>query len=227
MLPAEVGTAKTRMPKPHRLRRLRPSIRQQAVMPPLERSLVVYKFVCYNLRMRKASSRAETAEARALWRSVRALVRRFSVSERAEVSCCGMTVAQAAALEALAAGAETRPGDLARSLGIHPSTATRNLDRLEERSLVERVEDGEDARAARVRLTDRGRRAAVAIEDQTDRFAERILAEIAPERRRPVLASLEELLAAVRRATESCCPGAFDHLTEEPAPETAPQRRGR
>ena len=33
--------------------------------------------------------------------SVRALVRRFALAERADVSCCGLTVAQAATLEAL------------------------------------------------------------------------------------------------------------------------------
>ena len=34
-------------------------------------------------------------------RAVRGLVRRFSISERADVACCGMTVAQAATLETL------------------------------------------------------------------------------------------------------------------------------
>lgn len=186
---------------------------------------MLYNFVCYNNRVTGKSPIPRTDLARELWRSIRALVRRCGVSERAEVSCCGMTVAQAAALEALRTAGEMRPGDLGKSLGIHPSTATRNLDRLEERGLVERVADGEDARAARVRLTDRGRGAAAAVEEQTDGFAERILAEIDPGRRAEVLASLEALLAAVRRATETCCPGAFDHLTHDPAPESAPRRR--
>ena len=35
--------------------------------------------------------------------AIRALVRRFGVAERADVACCGVTVAQAAALEALGA----------------------------------------------------------------------------------------------------------------------------
>ncbi len=188
---------------------------------------MLYNFVCYNNRVTGKSPIPRTDLARELWRSIRALVRRCGVSERAEVSCCGMTVAQAAALEALSAAGETRPGDLGKSLGIHPSTATRNLDRLEDRGLVERVADDDDARAARVRLTERGRRAAAAIEDRTDGFAERILAEIAPGRRAEVLANLDELLAAVRRATETCCPGAFDHLTEDPAPRAAPRRRTR
>lgn len=151
-----------------------------------------------------------------LWRAIQTLVRRFSVSERAEVSCCGMTVAQAATVEALATGS-LRMGDLARRLGISPSTATRNLQRLEQTGLVERFTDPKDARVARVRLTEAGRRAAGELAEQELAFARSILEEVRPERRQTVLASVEELLAAVRRATESCCPGAFDHLLEEPS----------
>jgi len=38
-------------------------------------------------------------QARRLLENIRALVRRFSLAERADMSCCGMTVAQAATLE--------------------------------------------------------------------------------------------------------------------------------
>src|SRR5262245_2829226 len=40
-------------------------------------------------------------DARLLLQHVRALVRRFAISERADVFCCGMTIAQAATLETL------------------------------------------------------------------------------------------------------------------------------
>ena len=73
---------------------------------------------------------------RRLLRSVRALVRRFAVSERADVACCGMTVAQAATLETLLAEPRLRLGDLGRRLGISASTLSRNLARLEETGLV-------------------------------------------------------------------------------------------
>ena len=46
----------------------------------------------------KTEPAADPARLRA---AIRALVRRFGVSERADVACCGVTVAQAAALEAL------------------------------------------------------------------------------------------------------------------------------
>ena len=157
-------------------------------------------------------------EAARLQSAIRALVGRFSVSERADVSCCGMTVAQAAALEALRAEGPQRPGALGRRLGISPSTVSRNLGLLEERGLIERVADPRDGRASRVRLTRRGRSAGVQVDEYKHRFALSVLDELAPRRRREVLEGLEELLAAIRRATESCCPGAFDHLVEEIGP---------
>ena len=154
--------------------------------------------------------RADAGELRAV---VAALVRRFSLSERADVSCCGLTVAQAATLEALRDGA-VRLGPLARRLGITASTLTRNLARLESDALVARDADPEDARASRVRLTPAGERAAARVEQQELAFAEGILARLGPARRTDVMQALAELLGAVRDATEECCPGAFDHLME-------------
>src|SRR5512140_3702248 len=90
---------------------------------------------------------ADAAELRSV---IAALVRRFSLSERADVLCCGLTVAQAATLEALRDGG-VRLGPLARRLGITASTLTRNLARLEADGLVARDADPLDARAARVR----------------------------------------------------------------------------
>jgi DNA-binding MarR family transcriptional regulator len=134
--------------------------------------------------------------------AVRVLVRRFSLSERADTACCGLTVAQAATLEALA-GEPLRLGALGQRLGIAPSTLTRNLARLEEAGLVERESDPSDARAAR------------GVERQEQAFAREVLDRLPAERRASALEALESLLAAVREATEACCPGAFDHLMKE------------
>lgn len=155
---------------------------------------------------------APRSEAARLQAGIRALVRRFSVSERADVACCGVTVAQAAALAALGAEGPTRLGDLGRRLGIAPSTLTRNLGRLEASGLVEREADPEDARSARVGLTARGRQAARAVAAQEEDFARQVLAQIPAARRAAVVDSVGDLLAAVRAATQECCPGAFDHL---------------
>jgi len=144
--------------------------------------------------------------------AIRALVRRFAVSERADVACCGVTVAQAAALEALGAEGPMRLGDLGRRLGIAPSTLSRNLARLEASGLVRREADPGDARSARVGLSAQGRRAARAVAAQEEGFARQVLDRIPDARRAAVVESLQDLLAAVRAVTEECCPGAFDHL---------------
>jgi len=159
------------------------------------------------------------ADAIRLRNGIRALVRRFSVTERADVACCGMTVAQAATIETLAATGPLRLGDLGRRLGITPSTLTRNLARLLESGLVERETDADDARASRVALTVAGRRSAEQLAEQEADFGREILERLPPDRRQAVVLALQDLLVAVREATERCCPGAFDHLMTD-YPET-------
>ena len=168
------------------------------------------------------------SEAARLRTLVAGLVRRFSLSERADVLCCGLTVAQAATLEALAGGEALRLGPLARRLGIAPSTLTRNLERLEADGLVKRETDAEDARASRVQLTATGERAARRVVAQEEAFAAEILARLGEGRAGAALTALTDLLRAVHGATEKCCPGAFDHLMEGVACQALDvARRGR
>ena len=162
---------------------------------------------------------AGNGEATRLQAAVCALVRRFSVSERADVECCGLTVAQAATLEALRATPRMRLGALSRRLGITPSTLTRNLARLEDEHLVERVADPGDGRAFHVTLTPAGRRAAEGVERQGVAFAEEVLARLPESDRSAVVSAFEHLIEAVRQATEDCCPGAFVHLMKDVARE--------
>ncbi len=159
--------------------------------------------------------RAPGTDGRLLLRSVQALVRRFAISERADVACCGMTVAQAATLGVLLAEPGLRLAELGKRLGITPSTLSRNLSRLVEGGLVARGEDRQDGRAARVNLTAAGRRKAEELRAQEEAFAEEVLKRLPETRRAALLAGLQDLLGAVRSATEDCCPGAFDHLMKE------------
>src|SRR5262245_57883469 len=156
----------------------------------------------------------ERSDGRRLLAAVRGLVRRFSVSERADVSCCGVTVAQAATLETLRLEGPMRLTDLGRRLGISPSTPPRNPARLEGRGLVAGEGDTDDARAYRVALTASGRRAAFRLERQEEAFAAEMLGRLPEGERRRVLDALSHLLAAVREATEDCCPDAFTHLMD-------------
>jgi DNA-binding MarR family transcriptional regulator len=156
----------------------------------------------------------EADRARELLLGIRGLVRRFSVAERADVACCGVTVAQAATLETLLREGPLRLGSLGRRLGVTPSTLSRNVERLEAAGLVRREADREDARSSRVSLTSRGRAAGRELERQEVAFAHQILERLPPERREAVASAFHDLLVAVREATEACCPGAYEHLME-------------
>ena len=157
----------------------------------------------------------QDAQAQRLQEVIRTLVRRFSLAERADVSCCGMTVAQAATLEALAERG-LRLSELGRRLGITPSTLTRNLGRLEERGLVRKRPDPRDGRAQTVSLTRRGREAAEDVRRQELVFARSVLDRLPRASAEEALSIIEELMDAVRNATETCCPGAYDHLLSRP-----------
>jgi DNA-binding MarR family transcriptional regulator len=150
-------------------------------------------------------------QAQQLREAIRALVRRFSLAERADISCCGMTVAQAATLDALDGGG-LRLSDLGTRLGIAPSTLTRNLARLEKRGLIRKERDPNDGRAQRVVLTDLGLDAAAEVRRQEEVFARSVLDRLPRGSTVDALAMLENLLIAVRGATEECCSGAYDHL---------------
>jgi DNA-binding MarR family transcriptional regulator len=150
-------------------------------------------------------------QAHQLRESIRALVRRFSLAERADIGCCGMTVAQAATLDALTGGG-LRLSDLGTSLGIAPSTLTRNLARLEERGLIQKERDPSDGRAQRVVLTGAGIDAAADVRRQEEEFARSVLDRLPQGSAVEALSMLDNLLTAVRGATEECCPGAYDHL---------------
>jgi DNA-binding MarR family transcriptional regulator len=167
------------------------------------------------------SSVVETDQARELLQGVRGLVRRFSVAERADVACCGVTVAQAATLETLLREGPLRLGSLGRRLGVTPSTLSRNVERLEAAGLVGRQQDPKDARSSQMSLTPKGRTAARELERQEVAFARQVLGRLPAERREIVSSAFRELLVAVREATEACCPGAYEHLMEGlPSDET-------
>jgi len=174
-----------------------------------------------------AGGRAQETEARRLRDTIEILVRRFAIAERADVACCGMTVAQAATLEALRRDGPQRLGDLSRQLGITPSTLTRNLARLEERRLVMRDGDPRDSRASRASLTALGHEAADEVERQELGFARAVLARLEPAKRGTTVQAVEALVAAVFHATEACCPGAFSHLAPKNEPGGTRKRRTR
>ena len=77
----------------------------------------------------------------------------------------GLTLSQYGLLEGLTSRRAARVQELAGDAGVTPSTATRILDALERRGVVERARSSEDRRAVAVSLTDLGQQM---LRDQQD-----------------------------------------------------------
>jgi alkylhydroperoxidase family enzyme len=86
---------------------------------------------------------------------------------------------------------------------------------------VERGPDEDDRRALRAELTTEGRAAAVSVRRHEIEFARDILDRLPDGSAPATLDALDRLLAALRAATESCCPGAYDHLFADSGVERA------
>ena len=69
---------------------------------------------------------------------------------------CGLSGAQLWAMAEIADAPGLKVSDLARQLGVHLSTTSNMLRRLEELSLVKRTRIGEDQRVVQLRLTAKG-----------------------------------------------------------------------
>lgn len=80
-----------------------------------------------------------------------------TLSKRME-SRLGVTAPQRFVLRLVGRFPDSAAGHIAALLSIHPSTLTGVLKRLEQRKLLERLEDVEDRRRTLLRLTDAGRR---------------------------------------------------------------------
>ena len=77
----------------------------------------------------------------------------------------GLTLSQYGLIEGLTTQPSARVQELAGNAGITPSTATRILDALERRGIVERTRTAEDRRVVAVSLTEQGRRSLQAEEE--------------------------------------------------------------
>lgn len=134
------------------------------------------------------------------------LVRGLKLLERTELACCGLPVSQSMVLQSLASSSTPkRMSEIATDLGVAQSTATRFVDPLVERGLVERRAAADDGRAIVIALTDRGGELAAEVIAGSLRCSEGILERIAPDDRRQVVDALERFVAAVTECCSECC----------------------
>jgi DNA-binding MarR family transcriptional regulator len=108
----------------------------------------------------------------------RALV---AVAARSLVDIGDVTLPQFRALVVLSGRPATTVSELAAELDIHPTTATRLVDRLVSKRLVRRTELAEDRRVTRLHLTASGQRLVRRVTQRRVEHLTRILRSIPPD----------------------------------------------
>ena len=135
-----------------------------------------------------------------LGRAMRRLVRAAERLEETALLASDLPRAQAMALLAVNSMARPSMSMVAQELDLAPSTATRLLDPLAHRGLIERGPDPEDRRVVVISLTPAGRRIARELEAALERAYER-MAALSPDGGRSRLqGAARDLLAALERA---------------------------
>lgn len=156
--------------------------------------------------MRDAKSIDE--DAKALQKALTDMVRVYQFRDRDAICCYDVSPGQSHALERLATEGPMTMNDLAASLFLEKSSASRLADGLERKEYLTRKPHPEDARFVHLELTRRGR--ALFRQIERDLLAERIeiLTGLTPQERQVVIdavAKLAELAARGVRADGGVC----------------------
>ncbi len=150
-----------------------------------------------------AASLAKQAER--LFRTFSDLVRRYQFRDREGICCHGLSVSQCYTLEMLYEHEPKTMGELASALHLELSTMTRVVDYLVTNKLASRVQDRNDRRICRVRITKKG--AALTSKIRADLIQEhaQVLKQIPAESRGAVITAVSLLLEAIKRRQQGCC----------------------
>lgn len=130
-------------------------------------------------------------------RAMAELVVKYQFRDRHEIVAYGLSVSQAYGLRALGDGAVLSMGEIAATLRLSVSAATRMIDQLVAKKLIDRVRDDADRRICRVTLTAAGRRVWRSVRDELVASDREVLRRIAPSERETVIRAIRELSLSV------------------------------
>jgi DNA-binding MarR family transcriptional regulator len=174
-----------------------------------------------------------TTLAEAMWAITKDLFKFLQCRDRDAMTACGLSVAQCYSLEAIGTQGQLTLNELADSLYITPSTASRTIEELVRKELVERRQDPDDRRAVSLTLTAQGHALFEALRQHLIERQRGILEQIDPGSRRDVLMALQKLAQAVE--DPACCavplvwkpPPTDDHAQNSEGMPKRPQRSSR
>ncbi len=151
-------------------------------------------------------------------RSVSRLLRSLSQLMRMQLSSGPVTVQQCYALQALA----ERPKPmktLAAELGLHQSTLTRVVEKLERQQLVSRVRSANDLRSVQVQISEQGLATYAVLHKDSKRVIGAML-DMLPAGRRSSMTETLELLAGLLDPQNADFQSLLQGCCQPPAPPT-------
>jgi DNA-binding MarR family transcriptional regulator len=148
------------------------------------------------------------ALAEEMWVTIRELFKFLQFRDRDAMTACGLSVAQCYAVDAIGMQGRLTLNELAETLYITPSTASRTVDDLVRKGVVERRQDRADRRAIRLSLTPPGQALYEALRRHLIQRQMSILEQLDPDGRHSVLKALQQLFQAVK--DPSCCAVPFE-----------------
>jgi DNA-binding MarR family transcriptional regulator len=138
-----------------------------------------------------------------MWTITKDLCKFLQFRDRDAMIACGLSVAQCYTLDAIGTQGQLTLNELAEALYITPSTASRTVEELVRKGLVERRQDPADRRAVRLLLAPAGEAFYQALRRHLIQRQLAILEQIDPRSRRSALTALQKLFRAVK--DPSCC----------------------
>jgi DNA-binding MarR family transcriptional regulator len=143
-----------------------------------------------------------------MWVTIRELFKFLQFRDRDAMTACGLSVAQCYTVDAIGMPGQLTLNELAETLYITPSTASRTVDDLVRKGLVERRQDPADRRAIRLSLTLPGQALYEALRRHLIQRQMTILEQLDPGSRLSVLKAVQQLFEAVK--DPSCCAVPFE-----------------
>jgi DNA-binding MarR family transcriptional regulator len=153
---------------------------------------------------------ADAADADAIIAAFRSAYRELKCIGSRRMLHAGMSMTQQYVLAMLDRHGEMTMSQLAELLDVSLSNATGLVDRMEERSFVERARVPDDRRVVLVRITDQGRTALSEVEILRDDLLARILSELDPTQLERVGQVISDLGGAIARVA-AADPSFLDH----------------
>jgi DNA-binding MarR family transcriptional regulator len=138
---------------------------------------------------------------------IRTFVRRFGLLDQSRTPCgLPMTVSDAHALVELVHNPGIEPLELSRQLGLSKSAVSRLILRLKKRGQIRQERNKDDGRAYGLYLTEKGKRTAKMIDQESLLMFEKILSGMPEREAKQLLNSLPLLIQAISESHRT--PGA-------------------